>query len=82
MRACRILHLTPIGGGTSGVGVAQLSLPWEILTCRSVSYYLIRNLIKKISSSPVSPLEIFLQMDPNCRVLATVRFAQLGTARY
>jgi len=32
MRACRILHLTPIGGGASGVGVAQLSLPWEILT--------------------------------------------------
>jgi len=36
MSACGILHLTPIGGGAAGIGVAQISAPWEILT---VGYY-------------------------------------------
>jgi len=32
IRACKILHLTPIGGRAAGVGVRELSIPWEILT--------------------------------------------------
>jgi len=31
VRSCRILGITPMGGGAAGIGVAQLSIPWEIL---------------------------------------------------
>jgi len=32
VRSYRILRITPVGGGATGIGVAQLSIPWEIVT--------------------------------------------------
>jgi len=32
IKSCRARCLMPVGGGTAGVGVAQLSIPWKILT--------------------------------------------------
>jgi len=31
-KVCRILRITPVGGGPSRIRVAQLSIPWEILS--------------------------------------------------